>query len=638
MNRLILIMAVTAACRSPGASPGADSPAPDAGPADAAGPDATPVAPGDPFARLAALPASCTGDHWCWQSPAPAGNDYGHVYATAPDNVWLIGQHGVVMQWDGAAWRLHHPTGPTGLPQAGLAYSISGRGPDDMWLLIGSTIQHWDGAAWTIRDTVAASGVESFGSIWEAPNGDVWVSMNTGQVDRSIGGGAFARMDTGCGCFLGAIWGTAPDDFWMTALPGNVLHFDGHTFTTSYTGTSPIGSFAGVTRDDVWVSGADGAMLHWDGATWTAMATGLARGYLGAAAVIAADDIWWWGTSNTSAQSAFLHWDGRSLTSTPVDTTALGVFLYSAAIIDGRWWLVGGGGAVYTRTGPSTIAPIVDPHVMNLESMWGSSDDDMYFATGGELRRWNGRALTALRPAIGASSISGIRSAGVDELFGVGFEETADHTGYIADAYHYDGTSWSKTQLVKSLLAEHRYFTQVRAIAPGEAIAVGYGGLAYRYASGAWSPIATGVTTDLMGVWGPDADHAWITGTAGTLLQWTRSSPDVAVPDPTLSTTDDLGAIHGAGGSVWIAAGDHVLHGTAAGWTPVATGVGVGGIFASDATTVVIAASGQSKIARWNGSAFVPEDNGAAMPTPVLFQPPGGMMLAGGLKALVQHP
>ena len=56
-----------------------------------------------------AMPALCSADRWCWRDPRPAGNDYDHVYASAADNVWLIGQHGTVLQWDGVTWRAHHP-------------------------------------------------------------------------------------------------------------------------------------------------------------------------------------------------------------------------------------------------------------------------------------------------------------------------------------------------------------------------------------------------------------------------------------------------------------------------------------------------------------------------------------------------
>jgi hypothetical protein len=611
-------------------------PGPDAGAGDAAPPPDT-VPLGDPFAALQALPATCTADHWCWRTPRPAGNDYDRVYATAADNLWLLGQHGTVMQWDGHAWTTHHPPVPAGQLPAQFPFSISGRRAGDMWLIFGATVQHWDGAAWAIRDTVPPSGIVTFDSVWAAPGGDVWVTLSNGTLHRSTAGGAFQPVASGCGgCFLGSIWGTADDDFFITTLPAGILHYDGRSFSRSYAGPMIAGSYLG-TRGDVWVAGGDGALLHWDGAAWTAVPTGLPSWVITGVAARAPDDVWWWAT-RSSAMSAFLHWDGASLTTTPVDTADIGAFLYSGAIVDGKWWLVGGAGAIYTRSGPDSVAPIVDPQVDGMQSMWGSSADRMYFASGGQIRHWNGQTTEVL--PIAAAQIAGVRTGDVDELFAAGYDLTPDLQGYIASAYHFDGVAWANTEIARSTIAEHRTFTKLVGLGPGEALAVGRGGLAYRYAAGAWSPIAIGTTVDLAGVWAPDADHAWITGAGGTLLTWQRSAPDVAVPDATLPpTTADLGAIHGADGEVWISAGgSQALHGSAAGWTLVSTLVASDGIFAISARDVVVASSAQSAIARWDGERFTLEDSGSGTATPVVFRPPGGPMLAGWLWGMVEHP
>src|SRR5262249_32576777 len=148
-------------------------------------------------------------------------------------------------------------------------------------------------------------------------------------------------------------------------------------------------------------------------------------------------------------------------------------------------------------------------------SMWGAADDDMYFASGAEIKHWNGTAMATIFTSpsgISVDRVSGVRANGADEIFATGRALTDDRSGYIALGYRYDGTTWTKTELDQAPLADHRYFSRVWANAPGEAIAVGYGGIAYRYAGGSWQRITTGVTTDLMGVWGPDADHAWISG------------------------------------------------------------------------------------------------------------------------------
>ena len=70
----------------------------------------------------------------------------------------------------------------------------------------------------------------------------------------------------------------------------------------------------------------------------------------------------------------------------------------------------------------------------------------------------------------------------------------------------------------------------------------------------------------------------------------------------------------------------------------MSTGVAVNGLFAIDAGNAVVTSAAQSRIARWNGTRFVPEDNASGLATPLVFRPPGGPMLAGGYSGLVQRP
>lgn len=600
----------------------------------------------DPLSALAAMPATCSADHWCWRDPRPAGNDYDHVYATSHDNVWLTGQHGTVLQWDGVAWHAHHPPVLEGELPAQFPMSISGRNAGDMWMIYGTTVVHWDGAAWTIKDVAPTNGSVAFDNVWEAPNGDVWVTLNNGTVSRSLGGGDFERIDTGCKCFLGNIWGVAPDDFWLTSLPGNVIHSDGRSFERSYTGTTPVGAITGTATDDIWVSGADGTLLHWNGSTWTKLATGHTSGFVDRVGALARNDVWWW-VMGSGRSSDLLHWDGARITATAIDTSQTQGLFTDVEIIDGRFWFVGYGGAVYTRA-DAALEPVVRSAVLGTQSMWGASDDDMYFATGGQITHWDGRAHTAL--PITARRVAGLRSNGVDELFAGGYELSPDHMHYTALAFHFDGSEWTKAELDVAPFADNRYFNAVWALAPGEAIAVGGSGLAYHYAGGAWTSIDTGVTTDLVGIWGRDPDHVRITGTRGTLLAWDRATPTVARPDRTLDpakipidplhgTPIDLGPISGAGDQVWVGmpASPDLLSYDGATWSLVHSGVPAGGLFAIDASNVVVSSPAQSLLARWNGTIWAYEDIAAGTTMPVLFQPPGGPLIAAGLDGLVQH-
>ncbi len=640
MSRWILILALAACKSAEPDSPDAGLPIGDAA-GDAAGEAASPVASGDPFAALARMPAQCSADHWCWRTPTPTGNAYAHVFATAADNVWLVGEHGTVLQWDGAAWHVHHPAVPDDVVPGQYTYGITGLGPRDIWIVIGNAVEHWDGSTWTIAETLPPNGIHAFDNIWEAPTGDVWVTRNDGMVDRKLAGGAFRSLDTGCNCFIGSIWGLAADDFWMSTLPAGVMHYDGHAFSRAYDAPAAVGAFVGVARDDAWVSGADGVMAHWDGAAWTRVPTGLpVGGFIGELAALASNDVWWWWEGPSSATSGFIHWDGSALTTTPVDTSAVGVYLYDGRIIDGRWWLVGGSGALYTRASDTAIKPIIEPNLMAVTDLWGPTDDNLYLATGGEIRHWDGHAITTIHPLTGAYAVAGVHGAAGDELFSAGFVVTADRQHYEVSGEHFDGTRWTRTVLATPLTEDHKFITKIWPLGPGEALAVGERGVAYHYVAGAWNPVATGVTVDFVGLWGADADHVWATGPGGTFLRWDRTNPSVMTPDPSLATKTDLGAISGAGGTLWIAIPpSSVLQRIGDGpWTTIPANVAVGGIFAVDADHVVVASSGQDQLARWNGGKFVTEDTGASRPTPVLYQPPGGTMVAGGLDVLLSHP
>jgi hypothetical protein len=110
-------------------------------------------------------------------------------------------------------------------------------------------------------------------------------------------------------------------------------------------------------------------------------------------------------------------------------------------------------------------------------------------------------------------------------------------------------------------------------------------------------------------------------------------------PDPSLKTADNLSAIANCGGVTWVgdSSSSMIWRNDGSGWTQLPANVVASGIACTADGGVVVASSGQDQLARWNGKGFVTEDTGAALPTPVLFQPPGGTLWAGGLEVLLQH-
>src|SRR5262249_10302203 len=149
-----------------------------------------------------------------------------------------------------------------------------------------------------------------------------------------------------------------------------------------------------------------------------------------------------------------------------------------------------------------------------------------------------------------------------------------------------------------------KFIASVYPLGPDEAMIVGGQGTAIHYRNGALTPIASGTTNDLFSVWGPDADHLWIAGNSGTLLQWDRANPGVLTVDASFPVTSDpLHTITAAGGVTWISVenGLHVWMKPAAGaWQQVDTHVAPYAFVALSATNVVIAATDSGIMSRWN--------------------------------------
>jgi len=629
---------VVSGCNAPAPPSGGDPPPPgDDGPG--------PVVAPDPVALLAALPGACSVDHWCWQQPTPRGVRLDAAFATAPDNLWLAGEAGYVLQWDGATWREHVlPAAPFRTAMnLGL---IAGSGPKDMWIGGGELLYHWDGAAWSLRDYVPPGVDQELHGLWEAPSGDVWVTMEYGVVKRSIAGGPFQEIKVEPAqaplSALGSVWGTAADDVWISGRPGRMFHWDGTTFTEAATGTYKAGgNLWGARKDDAWLGGYDGTLVHWNGTQWTPVDTGLGAGWYikGISAVDHDPHDVWWIAQRSSNQAVTLHWDGTSLTTAKLATD---VMIDGLAIVGGRWWIPGDHGAVFVKQGAGTaLTAAIAPASAPFRAMWGTSDHDLYVAGPGTLTHWDGHAWARPDLAIqGVQAICGAPGAG-DEVWAVGSSLAADRTTYVGDVFHRTNGTWSLAHLDQS-----PSLNGVWAPAAGEAIAVGNGGAVYRHAAGVWTPIASPVTADLFAVWGPDPDHAWIVGANGTILRWERATPDALIPE-TSPARGDLTAIHGAGGALWIASNElgsdgmvGVLAREGTGWTRRAVPhlLSADAIFAVSPTNVMIVGANNSGIVfRWDGTTFREESTLSAGSFSSVFQPPGGSAWLAGDNALLQH-
>lgn len=146
--------------------------------------------------------------------------------------------------------------------------------------------------------------------------------------------------------------------------------------------------------------------------------------------------------------------------------------------------------------------------------------------------------------------------------------------------------------------------------------AIGSYGTILRWNGQYWSPLPSGTTRNLYGIWQNSAQDSWIVGSAGTILHWDGQKVS-AVPS---GTDEDLVAIWGSSANdIWAVGGEVglIMHWDGAAWHTVLSGDDLGSPSSPSQTRAVWGSSasdvwvvGQGGIAssyaawHWNGSTW----------------------------------
>src|SRR5262249_15545018 len=144
--------------------------------------------------------AICSADGWCWNVPAPQGNQLNAAWALGAGDVWTVGEVGTILHYDGKTW--------TSPPRSTVEtlYGVWGSATDDVWAVgANETLLHYDGTKWAAA-TISAST-------------DGGAEAGAAAVDA-------ATADAAPGPAIFAVSGTAKNDVWAAGAGGLVLHFD----------------------------------------------------------------------------------------------------------------------------------------------------------------------------------------------------------------------------------------------------------------------------------------------------------------------------------------------------------------------------------------------------------------------------
>ncbi|MFB6264140.1 MAG: WD40/YVTN/BNR-like repeat-containing protein [Bradymonadaceae bacterium] len=100
------------------------------------------------------------------------------VWGMGPDDVYIVGQRGAVLHWDGQELTEQFVGSSKDM------ISVWGSGPDDVSIIggrAGAVLAHWDGSEWTAHDVPGLPGANG---IWMPREGVAWVAGNAGRLAR----------------------------------------------------------------------------------------------------------------------------------------------------------------------------------------------------------------------------------------------------------------------------------------------------------------------------------------------------------------------------------------------------------------------------------------------------------------------
>ena len=534
----------------------------------------------------------CSASDWCFDRPKPTSHTLLAGTRIGPRDVWLVGESGTLLNFDGMNLR-GVPTEMTATLRAACTLSAT-----DAWA-VGDALSllHFDGNAWNKvsvqvdGDGGVATPADLFG-VWGASSSDVWAVGSAGTLYR-YGALGWIKQTAPANVPLRAVWGSAADHVFAVGDGGTVVQFDGQMWTKTALGGGALSAIHGLSETDVWAVGAAGRVVHYDGMTWKAVELTLPKVDLLSVRAIAASQIVVTGKSGSMYTYDGTTWRART-TGIEGDLQAL-IEAGNADLLS-----VGGHGAVVRFSGEQRTIYSSGSNANYLD-LFSAPDGGVQFVVGDEVLRLDSAGYTPLPTDSPRSLYDGFALS----------PDMAWAVGTMGTILRWDGSHFriSNSGTDKALRG-------VWAASSTSAFVVGAQGLVLGLFNGsAWQPISTGVTKDLYDVWGSAADDTWAVGDGGSLLHWNGMAWTV-VPAPMGTTDAGLRSLWGtARDDIW-AAGTlgTILHWNGTAWSVSQKGDGytINGLWGRSRSDVYAVGSAGT-VLHYDGKTWTPEQAPAAV-------------------------
>jgi hypothetical protein len=213
-----------------------------------------------------------------WKEVAtPTENNLNAIWGTSQDDVWVVGQRGVILRWNGTEWaNIDSPT----MYDLHDVWAID---TDDAWAVGDEgTLLRWNGSVWTLIPDVASSGdydgdPDDLVSVHGTSAEDVWVLVKYYEdMILHFNGVSWKSYPNSHEKAGKQVFSVSKTDAWI--LDDNLYRWNGISWSSATMTLSNEINFGGIwgnSSDDVWAVGSDylnifsgGLVFHFTGQEW----------------------------------------------------------------------------------------------------------------------------------------------------------------------------------------------------------------------------------------------------------------------------------------------------------------------------------------------------------------------------------
>jgi hypothetical protein len=218
-------------------------------------------------------PANFDGSQWRWPGGS-AIDELRCVWADPAGGVWAAGEKttlpnkgNVIARYNAGSWSVVFST------QTPIR-DMWGTAADDIWAVGESgVVAHYDGAGWTESEIL--NGAVDLNGVWAAA-ADRYYAAAAGGVIVFYDGDGWRQIGSHLTTRLNAVWGFSSTEIFVVGNGGVVLEDEGLHWSEIAVPTSvDLHDIWGSGPGDLFVVGGYGSILHWDGTEWTQMESGV---------------------------------------------------------------------------------------------------------------------------------------------------------------------------------------------------------------------------------------------------------------------------------------------------------------------------------------------------------------------------